>query len=86
MTDERRKELSDLYSMKIERKGQGTGRKKNKRRAAEALEGNGVANGEHDSAQKKPKYEKPKKVLKDKTGLLKLNELFCADTACVKSV
>lgn len=72
LTDERRKELSELYTMKIERKGQGTGRKKNKRKAAEALDGqsDGAANGDHGSAQKKQKFEKPKKVLKDKTGLL----------------
>jgi len=38
LTEERRKELQELYTMKIERKGHGTGRKKNKRKAAESLE------------------------------------------------
>ena len=32
LTDERRKELQELVQMKIERKGKGTGRKKNKRK------------------------------------------------------
>jgi len=39
LTEERRKELQELYTMKIERKGHGTGRKKNKRKAADALGG-----------------------------------------------
>ena len=32
LSEDRRKELQDLFQMKIERKGQGTGRKKNKKR------------------------------------------------------
>ena len=66
LSDERRKELQELFTMKVERKGQGTGRKKNKRKAAEALEA-GVEGGA--GPQKRQKFEnRPKKILKDKTG------------------
>lgn len=85
MTAERRKELSELFTMKIERKGQGTGRKKNKRKAAEALEGTSEAttNSENGSEQKKPKFEKAKKVLKDKTGLFEdLQSVILSYTLC----
>merc|ERR1711963_120592 len=37
---ERREELQKLVQMKVERKGQGTGRKKNKRKLTEKLEDN----------------------------------------------
>ena len=77
LSEDRRKELQDLLKMKVERKGHGTGRKKNKRKAADALEAvdvDAVAGGEAKAAdqpaKKKQKREhKPKKVLKDKTGL-----------------
>lgn len=75
LSEDRRKELQDLLKMKVERKGHGTGRKKNKRKAADALEAaDAVAGGEAEAAdrpaKKKQKREhKPKKVLKDKTGL-----------------
>jgi hypothetical protein len=74
LTEARRKELQDLYTMKVERKGQGTGRKKNKRPASED------AGGEGEGPSKKPFLNefRPKKVLKDKTGTLKImkNLLF----------
>lgn len=37
LTEDRRKELQDLYTMKVERKGQGTGRKKNKKSLSDNL-------------------------------------------------
>merc|ERR1712008_447425 len=38
LSEERRKELQDLYQMKIERKGKGTGRKKGKRELEKVLD------------------------------------------------
>ena len=38
LSEERRQELQNLVQMKVERKGQGTGRKKNKRKLTEKLE------------------------------------------------
>merc|ERR1712129_681687 len=38
LSKERRKELQDLYQMKIERKGEGTGRKKGKRELEKVLD------------------------------------------------
>jgi len=67
---ERRKELQELLVMKQERKGQGTGRKKNKRNASEALDTTDGADGESGAKRKPlpmPEF-KHKKVLKDKTG------------------
>jgi len=40
LPEERRQELQDLYTMKVERKGQGTGRKKNKSNLASILSDN----------------------------------------------
>jgi hypothetical protein len=37
LPEDRRKELQDLYTMKVERKGQGTGRKKNKKSLTDNL-------------------------------------------------
>lgn len=69
LSETRRQELQDLYQMKIERKGSGTGRKKSKKRKLEE-----VLNDDQDNSQpltkEKKRKEKPKskKVLKDKTG------------------
>ncbi len=64
--------------MKQERKGQGTGRKKNKRSASEAFDTTEGGDGE-SSAKKKPlpmPEFKHKKVLKDKTGTIQYNESY----------
>ena len=76
MSEERRKELQELYTMKIERKGQGTGRKKNKKRKlTESLQTG--ENAENESPSKKSKQENPskkskknkrKRPVKDKSG------------------
>ena len=68
LPEERRKELQDLFEMKVTRKGQGTGRKKNKKRKAGDLEkGEEEAKGQEAEASK-PKRSKPLKITKDKTG------------------
>lgn len=46
LSEERRKELQDLYTMKIERKGHGTGRKKNKNKNKNKSENGDATNGE----------------------------------------
>jgi len=56
LSEERRKELQDLYQMKIERKGQGTGRKKTKR----ALENDLDVSEEKQSDPSEPKAKKSK--------------------------
>jgi zinc finger CCHC domain-containing protein 9 len=70
LSEERRKELQELYQMKIERKGKGTGRKKNKNK--------GKGNKAEESKDKPPRTpskkennqkQKPKKrVVVDKAG------------------
>ena len=66
LSEERRKELQDLYQMKIERKGKGTGRKKTKRELEKDLDGN--KEQQSDPSEPKAKKSKRKKVKKDKTG------------------
>jgi len=70
LSDERRKELQDLYQMKIERKGKGTGRKKKKRKLDEVLDdGSKQSNENEEPKSKKAKKNKNRdKVVKDKTG------------------
>ena len=68
LSEERRKELQDLYQMKIERKGKGTGRKKRKRELENDLDGNKEQQSDHPSEPKKAKKSKRKKIKKDKTG------------------
>ena len=79
LTEERRKELQDLYYMKVERKGQGTGRKKNKRSAEEALGENADENESGSKPKRPPLPELPrfKKPLKDKTGTTLMYVLKC---------
>ena len=69
--------------MKVERKGQGTGRKKNKRTASEALGGEG---GEGEGPAKRPFLNefRPKKVLKDKTGKFKAKQVGFLEKSIVK--
>ena len=56
--------------MKVERKGQGTGRKKNKRTATEALGENADETESGNKVKRPPLPELPrfKRPLKDKTG------------------
>ena len=73
LSEERRKELQELYTMKIERKGQGTGRKKNKKRKlAESLKDSSEnTENENPSPSKKSKKnekKKKKRAKKDKSG------------------
>jgi len=75
LSEERRTELSELYQMKIERKGKGTGRKKNKRKLDVDLnEQNNEQNQEPKQGippkQSEPRAKKSKIQLKDKTGQL----------------
>merc|ERR1711971_474006 len=58
LSEERRKELQDLYQMKIERKGKGTGRKKRKRELENDLDGN----KEQQSDPSEPKAKEKKKI------------------------
>merc|ERR1719192_1361162 len=51
LSEERRKELQDLYTMKVERKGHGTGRKKNKNKKG-ATEGSN-SSGEEETPSAK---------------------------------
>ena len=74
LSEERRQELQKLVQMKVERKGQGTGRKKNKRKLTEKLEDNNENSppptkkfAPNKEENKKDKNDKGK-VLKDKTG------------------
>jgi len=73
LSEERRSELQDLYQMKIDRKGKGTGRKKKKRKLEEVLDDaeNTKPKFENKSSAdpKKAKKSKPSaKIIKDKTG------------------
>merc|ERR1719410_913438 len=77
LPEERRQELQDLFTMKVERKGKGTGRKKNKNSLSKILDEN-QENDEVDnekenkSGQKKKKFNKDRnqqnKVSKDRSG------------------
>ena len=55
LSEERRKELQDLYTMKVERKGHGTGRKKNKNKKG-ATEGSN-SGGEEETPSAKANSE-----------------------------
>lgn len=71
LSEERRKELQDLYEMKTTRKGQGTGRKKKKRKAGEALENQPDQSEPSEKLAKtstNEKKQKPKKIKKDLSG------------------
>merc|ERR1711935_931188 len=81
LSEERRKELQDLYQMKIERKGQGTGRKKGKRELEKVLDvsekeqadpsepkAKNSKKEQADPSEPKAKKSKRKKIKKDKTG------------------
>ena len=61
LSDERRKELQELYVMKIERKGKGTGRKKNKKRKLDEVL-------EVESKKEEPKVKKQKRDKKERKG------------------
>merc|ERR1712018_710197 len=52
LSEERREELQKLVQMKVERKGQGTGRKKNKRKLTDKLDSN--SNVEHQQKDQPP--------------------------------
>ncbi len=68
LSEERRKELQDLYSMKIERKGVGVGRKKTKKRQlVESLESN-------DNDSSAPKKAKPSQPEEDNPKAKKKNK------------
>lgn len=67
LSEERRNELQELYQMKIERKGKGTGRKKKKRKLDEVLDENTKPKPENKSSEPKAKKSKTK-IIKDKTG------------------
>jgi len=54
LPEERRQELQDLYTMKVERKGQGTGRKKNKSNLANILSDNKENDCLDDGEETKP--------------------------------
>jgi len=60
LSEERRKELQDLYSMKIERKGKGTGRKKNKKKEEEGQ--NTAEKSQSEETSGKTKNERGKYV------------------------
>merc|ERR1711874_661978 len=63
LSEERRKELQDLFKMKTERKGKGTGRKKNKKKDKDAVEkivDDPVANKTGDEVEKNKKKKKNK--------------------------
>jgi len=70
LSEERRQELQQLVQMKVERKGQGTGRKKNKRKLTDKLDSNVVEHQQKDQppAKKQAIGNNGTKVLKDKTG------------------
>ena len=82
LSEERRKELQELYTMKIERKGQGTGRKKNKKRKlTESLNTENSSPSKKSKASenvenvnpttkksKKKNKNKQKRIIKDKSG------------------
>ena len=69
LSEERRKELQDLYQMKIERKGKGTGRKKRKRDLENDLDVSEEKQSDPSEPKaKKSKNSKRKKIKKDKTG------------------
>ena len=74
LPEERRKELQELNTMKIERKGKGTGRKKSKNKLADILSeketGEGATNSEKKSKNKKQnsKFNKKDKITKDRSG------------------
>jgi len=65
LPEERRKELQELFSMKVDRKGKGTGRKKNKNKnkSTDALpyENTEVSNGEKSQNTEMSKDNVPKK-------------------------
>jgi len=79
LPEERRQELQELYTMKVERKGKGTGRKKNKNSLSKILDENQEVNDidnekENDNGVKKKKKKfnkdrnKQNKVSKDRSG------------------
>merc|ERR1712045_724265 len=74
LPEDRRKELQELNTMKIERKGKGTGRKKSKNKLADILSeketGEGATNSEKKSKNKKQnsKFNKKDKITKDRSG------------------
>jgi len=72
LPEERRKELQELYQMKVERKGKGTGRKKNKNKNKNKLpyEGNQQQDNKENEVKKgnedkKKKNKKNKRVFKE---------------------
>lgn len=78
LPEERRKELQELNTMKIERKGKGTGRKKSKNKLADILSdnkepGEANTNGEDEkksnkNKKQKNKFNKKDQVVKDRSG------------------
>jgi len=78
LPEERRKELQELNTMKIERKGKGTGRKKSKNKLADILSenkepGEANTNGENEkksnkNKKQKNKFKKKDQVVKDRSG------------------
>merc|ERR1711990_1364645 len=58
LPEERRKELQDLFNMKVERKGKGTGRKKEKQCKAADDDGSAALPFETDDIEKKEEVTK----------------------------
>ena len=73
LPEERRKELQELYIMKVERKGKGTGRKKNKKKKLDTTNENDDNSTtpvpKHDQKKKKKnRNKKMKREVKDLSG------------------
>ena len=65
LPEERRKELQELNTMKIERKGKGTGRKKSKNKLADILSGENKEPGEENDINGKDKKKSNKSKKKN---------------------
>jgi len=82
LPEDRRKELQELFTMKVERKGKGTGRKKNKNNTSDALPYENIDSVKEESSEinntksvapgrfSNTAGNKNKKVKKDKSGAL----------------
>jgi len=79
LPEERRQELQDLYTMKVERKGQGTGRKKNKSNLASILsdnkENDSLEDGETKVEVSKNKSKKKKNNKNKRNANVELKQI-----------
>merc|ERR1712083_163489 len=71
LPEERRKELQDLFNMKVERKGKGTGRKKKKQGKAADDDGSAALPFETDDIEKKDEVIKTADEGKEKENSVK---------------